>query len=617
MPTTEFLAQFYIKVNNQAVREQVMDDLDYVEIDQSLVLPDMFTMRFGDNFSGTTFDYIDGTLLEVGKEVKISVEPAGQTAKTELFKGEITAIETEFPADGIAAMLIRGYDCSHKLHRGKNNNTFLNQKDSDIVSKIASDCGLQSDVDSTSHTHEHVIQNNQTHMEFIQERARRNGYFTYVQDNKLYFKKPGSVGANRTQPELKWGDNLREFHTRLTTAEQVNKGVVHAWDDGSKQAIKENVASPSAELKAEINLSKWGGDAAKAAFNVEAEEVVNNRPVATPDEAKAMAQSTIDERFSAFLQAEGTCEGNPEVRPGQKVKIQNVGSKFSGSYLITRSVHRYDRDGGYTTRFEISGHRANTLGQLLSGNHNGNNGPGMVVGKVTNLDDPDDLGRIKVQYPAILAKASSDGIESGWARLVSPMAGAERGILFIPEIDDEVMVGFENGDINYPYILGSVWSNVDKPPLPNSEATGDGKVNKRVIKSRSGHTIILDDSSGAEKISIIDKTEKNQIDIDSAGNAITINSEADITIEGKQNLTLKGKTVVIEATQGGNMDLKANNIKAEATAKATLKGNSGVDVEGSGPVNIKSTAATKVEGTQVSVSGSAMTEIKGGIVKIN
>jgi len=147
-------------------------------------------------------------------------------------------------------------------------------------------------------------------------------------------------------------------------------------------------------------------------------------------------------------------------------------------------------------------------------------------------------------------------------------------------------------------------------------AVGDKKINQRIIKSRSGHTIILDDTDGEEKISIIDKTEKNTVEINSKDNAITINSEADITIEGKANLTLKGKTILIEAIQGGNIDVKGNNVNMQAQAKATLKGNSGADVEGA-QVNVKGTAKTSVEGATVSVNGSAMTEIKGGLVKIN
>ena len=612
---SEFIAQVYLKVGNQAVSESVMDDLDSIEVDQSLLLPYTFTIRLNDRFDGSEFDYIDGSNFTIGKEVEITARPPGREEKGALIKGEITAMEVEFPADGRSTLIIRGYNKAHRLNRGKKNGTFLQQSDSDIVKHIASSYGLQTDVDATSYKHEHVIQHNQTDMEFLQDRARRNGYFLYIKDDKLYFKKPDAVGNTRQEPTLKWGENLRGFQTRLTTAEQVNKGVVHAWDESTKKAIQEAVTSPSSKLKADISLDKWGGDAAKAAFGKEAAEVVDTRPMDTPDEAKALAQSIIDEKFSAFLQAEGSCKGNPAISPGTMVRIENIGTVYSGSYMITRAVHRYDKYDGYTTRFEISGQRANTLGQLLTNNSNGGGRYGVVIGKVTNLNDPEQLGRIKVQYPEIFAKTGSDGVESGWARLVTPMAGPERGIEFIPEINDEVLVAFEHGDINYPYILGSLWSKVDKPPL-SSEAVGDKKVNKRIIKSRSGHTIILDDTDNEEKISIVDKTAKNSVEINSKDNAITINSEADITIEGKANLTLKGKTISIEAVQGGNITVKGNNVDLEAQAKATLKGTSGADIEGA-QVNVKGSAKTSIEGATTSVNGSAMTEIKGGLVKIN
>jgi uncharacterized protein involved in type VI secretion and phage assembly len=144
---------------------------------------------------------------------------------------------------------------------------------------------------------------------------------------------------------------------------------------------------------------------------------------------------------------------------------------------------------------------------------------GVVVGIVTNNQDPDGLGRVKVKIPRL-----SGDDESNWARIVSFMAGKERGSFFLPEVDDEVLVAFEYGNINIPYIIGSLWNGKDKPPISND----DGKNNFRIIKSRSGHLIRLDDTDGMEKIEIIDKSEKNSLSIDTADNKIMIKSEKDI-----------------------------------------------------------------------------------------
>lgn len=146
---------------------------------------------------------------------------------------------------------------------------------------------------------------------------------------------------------------------------------------------------------------------------------------------------------------------------------------------------------------------------------------GAVVGIVSNTGDPDGLGRIKVRFPWL-----KEDDESRWARLVSFMAGPGRGAVFRPEVDDEVLVVFEQGDMRFPYVLGAVWNGNDKPP---SEKGGDAENHIRMIKSRSGHTIVLDDSPGGEKITITDKGG-NILQLSSGGvvvksDAIRIGSE--------------------------------------------------------------------------------------------
>lgn len=187
---------------------------------------------------------------------------------------------------------------------------------------------------------------------------------------------------------------------------------------------------------------------------------------------------------------------------------------------------------------------------------------GVVVGIVTNNQDPDGLGRVKMRFPWL-----SEADESTWARIAVPMAGSDRGAYFLPEVDDEVLVAFEHGDVRFPYVVGALWNGQDAPP----ESNDDGDNNIRVIKSRSGHIIRLDDTDGEEKIEIIDKSGNNSIVINTKDNTITISADADITIQsssGKLKLSGNGieitsqAEVKIEASQ--NMDLKAGpqlNIK--------------------------------------------------------
>jgi uncharacterized protein involved in type VI secretion and phage assembly len=209
---------------------------------------------------------------------------------------------------------------------------------------------------------------------------------------------------------------------------------------------------------------------------------------------------------------------------------------------------------------------------------------GVIPAIVTNIKDPEKRGRIKVCY-----KQHGEDNESDWIRMISFMAGKNRGAFFLPDVGDEVLVAFHHGDINSPYVLGALWSTEDVPPEKNE----DGKNNIKIIRSRSGHKIIicddhekkkerveiitkaghqlvLDDENGKEKIIVKDKTGSNKMIIDSVKKAINIESTNDIflkskniTIEASANLKMKAAKTKSEAS--GTMDMKAGGI-------ATLKG---------------------------------------------
>lgn len=200
---------------------------------------------------------------------------------------------------------------------------------------------------------------------------------------------------------------------------------------------------------------------------------------------------------------------------------------------------------------------------------------GVKLAIVTNTQDPEKLGRIKVNYPWL-----SETSESDWVRVCSPFAGKDRGQFFLPDVGDEVLVAFQQGDMDLPYVLGGLWNSSSTPPEENA----DGKNNIKIIKSRSGHTItisddsegkkemveiktnaghqiLLDDAAGSEKIDIIDKTGSNKINIDAVSNAITI--------ESAMEMTLKAVNITIEAS--GNLNLKGAIVKAESSATMNLE----------------------------------------------
>lgn len=202
---------------------------------------------------------------------------------------------------------------------------------------------------------------------------------------------------------------------------------------------------------------------------------------------------------------------------------------------------------------------------------------GIRIGIVSDLNDPERLGRVRVTYPTL------DDQKSNWARLATLMAGPNRGAFFVPEVEDEVLVAFEEGDPRRPYILGALWSKVDSPPPADGEIQQN---NWRFFKSRSGHIIKFDDTSGAETIEILDKDNAHKIIIDSANSKIQV-----ICDSGDIEVSAKSGTVKIDA----------QNIEMQATQKFSIQAAT-VEIKSSGTMNVEASGATTLKGSVVNIN---------------
>lgn len=187
---------------------------------------------------------------------------------------------------------------------------------------------------------------------------------------------------------------------------------------------------------------------------------------------------------------------------------------------------------------------------------------GPVVAIVTNNEDPDGLARVKVSLPWL-----SDQNESGWARVCTPMAGKKRGIFFLPEVEDEVLVVFEHGDPRRPVVLGGLWNGVDKPPVDSSE----GGNNERAIYSRSGHRLRFIDEAEAEKIEISSSDGSNKILIDIAESTITITADSEIRL----------------AAPNGKVSIEATDIEIKASASVAIEAGSSLEVKASNDMTLE------------------------------
>jgi phage protein D len=566
MPSQQrLISHIFIRVNGSDLNPQVMDDLVHVTVDSNLHLPDMFVIRVHDE----ALEWTDRGPFDLGAEVEIGARSGEGGQEETLIVGEITALEPDF-AQGTHAMLtVRGYDRSHRMHRGTHTQAFTQVTDSDLATRIAQDVGLRTDIDSTSQVYEHVLQHNQSHMAFLRSRAERIGYQVYVHDRTLHFKQGAAAAANTIQ--LEWGEQLQTFRPRLTLAQQIDELVVKGWDPKTKTEIIGRATSSRASPQ--IGESRSGGQLASSAFGSGKKAVVN-RPVTSQAEADAVAQALYDQINGDFITADATCTGLPTLKAGSQVDLGALGQKFSGAYYVTSANHVYSADGDYITEFSVTGQRAQTMQNLLSDSRDAPphaHWDALVVAIVTNNNDPDDQGRVKLKYPWM-----DDDVETGWARVIGVGAGDERGFYCLPEVNDEVLVAFEHSDANRPIVLGGIWNGVDSPVVPVGEAIKDGNVHTRAFKTRSGHTLtFVDDNeakielqtAGGHSLLLDDQNTVVQIEtnggivfkLDDGDGSVTVQCSGKLNIEAQQDIALKaGTNMNIEAT--GQLKLKGATI---------------------------------------------------------
>jgi phage protein D/phage baseplate assembly protein gpV len=571
--------QVLVKVNGTALAESVRNALVAVEVESSIYLPDMFSMTLVDDKDLTL---TNGTTFALGAAVVISFGDA-TNALVEVFNGEITAVEPEFAADAKVRLTIRGYDKRHRLNRGTKTKAYLNMKASDIANQIAGAAGLTASVTATTVVYPHIIQHNQTDLAFLRQLAYTYGFEVTVRGSNLYF---GPQSGSRGTVTLQWLKELRSFRPRLSLAQQVNEVKVKGWDPKTKLAILGTATTSTAHPS--VGTGGSGGALAQTAFSSTASQVVVRRPVISQSEATKLAQAILDEINAGSLEADGVAIGNPNLLAGKKVTLQKLGSKFSGSYLITSARHTYLTGELYETEFSVTGATPELFSSLVeSGDSAGESTTGrtlwsgVVPAVVSNSKDPENRARVKVKFPWL-----DDQVESNWARVCAVGAGANRGLQWIPEVNDEVLIAFEHGDFDYPYVVGSIWNGKDAAPN-NPQVDQNGKVEIRMLKTRAGHLVRFNDKQGEQKIEIIDAQQNTTLTMDTQNKKITIKSKGEIEVNSDTNITVKAaQNINLEAT--GTMTIKGANVNVEATTgNFSQKAMGTGTVQSTGPMTIK------------------------------
>ncbi len=553
--TEKHVALYAILVDGAEIDEELRKRVREVRVQSYLRLPDLCTLTasFPKGEPGQD-EPIDQHPFDIGKKLEVRLGSREGLTTTPLFMGEIVTLEPAFGA-GAVELLVRGFDRSHVLLRSRRVRTFQNQTSSDIVAKIVREAGFQADCDPSGDPHDFMQQDNETDWDFIWRLAERVGFEFVMEDQTAHFRKPTPEGAI----ELKWPTSLRSFSPRVTAIQQVKQVSLLAQDPKTKQAI--DVTVTDSDQVARIGVDR---DTVARAFDGATIHIATE-PVKTQGEARALAQALLDKLANGYVAAEGVSDGNPQIKAGAKVSVSGVGQKFSGTYRVAAATHLLRGGSIYETHFANS--PAHTLLGAMGSDRGGEGlsfGSQLVIGIVTNNDDPDGMGRVRVRYPAL-----GPDVEGAWARVATLSAGKERGVLMLPVVGEEVLIGFEHDDTTRPYVLGSLFNGQDTPgddllqvkdgsfAIKSDQKIYTASKQDYTIKS-DGNLVIEVGNNVQEKFQRDWSNEtngsaslKSTQPFDIEGQNVSIKGQAQVSIEGSATLTLKCGGAQIQLTPAG------------------------------------------------------------------
>ncbi len=551
--------------------------------------PDLETMENAVSDPADAANFLKMIGKSIVVKLKIEEEYAVAGAEQRQFQGTVFDVSFDFRSSFVCKITLHGIGNTFKLDQAAYNAIHLKKKRCDIAQSVIQEAGMNANVKKGGSSEDYIVCYNETRWDFLKRYARSEGHWLYADADKVVIDSPTSGKDFK----LMWGKDLGSMHARAMT--RGNQVTVHGWDYMKKQEIV-GKSSSSTEIS---SVAKEGArEAKKGLFAESSQQDIRLRGLATKDQLTTAAKAKMEGNLSRLAE----CRGQSNVaglKVGETVEISGSGAAWNGKYLVTKVEHRVAA-GGYYNYF-------NALPiDVAHPEWQDPNPPieGFLTGIVTDLNDPEKLGRVKVKFPTLYS--NSTPFETDWARLTSPYAGDQRGIFFLPEVNDEVLVCFEHGDIQRPVVMGSFWNGKDKPSMAGAaDAAEDNDI--KTIFTRSGHQITFSDKKGEEKISIIDKSGGNLIIIDTKEQKISIVSDKDVAVEAKKDITLKADGDV--NISGKNVNLKAQQgFKAEGMQ---------TDVKGSSTLNLETSGQGKLKSGMLDIDGGTMCNVKGALIKLN
>ncbi len=546
------------------------------------------TFLDGDVMDGK-FEISEAKEFEPGKEIALKL---GRNSKnTQVFKGIVINHNIKV-INGRGYLEIECYDKAIVLTARRNNKLFEKKKDSDIISELLGNAGVKKSVSGTDVKHEQLLQYDATDWDFILARAEANGLVIINEDGKVEVAKPDPTSGSAL--ELEFGTDIYDFDLGVSSYAQVPSVETVAWSIAKQKTEKVKSKKPKEVKQGDLKASKLA-------------EVMGKEPYgmrSTTPLVKAELQSWADGYANRAaldkLKGEISFVGNADLKLNETLTIKGLGKRFNGDGYISGIKHEFSPGSWKTTcKLGLQNKYAAQTYDDLHAMPTGGLLPavsGLLIGIVTKThEDPEGLNRVKVKLP------TWDDSKEVWARIISPYASKKVGIVFMPEVNDEVVIGFFNDDPRFPVIVGSLYSGKHEPPYPPDE-----KNKIKAIVTREKMKIEFEEE---KKIITIETPGKNTIIIDDDKKTITVQDQHKNKIETSKD------GILIDSAKDVNIKAKGN-IVMDAKQKITIKAAMDYAVEG---LTVKQKAKTQLalEGLTAEMKASTQAVVKGAIVMIN
>lgn len=578
-----------IKIDGQELAQEVSSELTNMRVSKANGSSSHTALRFNNAADvGSTFS--------VGAELEIGVADEGGSV-TVVFSGEIVSVGIEVSA-GRSELTVGAMDLSYRLGQAVVYASHMNISASGVITKMAQAAGLTPTIDASMGTSMEHIQQAATPQVFLTQLADAFGCEWFVEGTRLNVKRRESKGSPIA---LSGKEELRNFTARFSATERADLVEVRGWDPTTAASISAEVTPRGATS---LNSSTAISNGRKAKGHAARDVVAWPRATVSADDATAIAEGLNARMEAAMLTGRGEVDVDARLTPGVLIQIDDIAPDWNGTYYVSEVEHLFGDRQPFVTRFRIGGNRPTTLVDLF-GSTRANSADrlagGVTSGTVTNIADPDGLGRVKVT----LSYLPEDN-ETDWARVVQLGAGDGRGLQMMPEVNDEVLVAFEHGELQRPFVIGGLWNGASK--AANAKAVTGDEVVERSLVNRTGDSIVMAEGD----------SEKDQ------HVSIVLDGDTALLRVGKDRVDLIAKDVPIEIKSGNasivisdnDITLKADNITFKASKNLEMKGST-IKGAGQSAVEFKASGGLKLEGTNVDLKGSGITNVKGSMVNIN